>query len=62
MGIRNWLYHKHHWGIPHRREGERRIIQVCYECGKERELTTDLGQAGGDTGRAKADADDKRTR
>ena len=40
MSIRDWLYHRHYWGVPHRREG--RVIQICYECGKEREVSIDL--------------------
>jgi hypothetical protein len=42
MGIRDWLYHRHYWGVPHRREGDSRVIQICYECGKEREIRLDL--------------------
>ncbi len=42
MGIRDWFYHRHYWGIPHKREGDDRMIQICYECGKEREFRLDL--------------------
>ena len=42
MDIRSWLYHKHYWGVPHRRDGDGQTIQICYECGKERVLTIDL--------------------
>ena len=42
MSIRDWLYHRHYWGIPHRRVTDKRMIQICYECGKEREVRMDL--------------------
>ena len=42
MGIRDWLYHRHYWGIPHRREGGNQIIQICYECGRERQISIEL--------------------
>jgi len=42
MGIRDWLYHRHYWGLPHKRAGDSRLVQVCYECGKEREVQMDL--------------------
>jgi hypothetical protein len=42
MGIRDWLYHRHYWGIPHRREGDNQIIQICYECGRERQISMEL--------------------
>lgn len=42
MGLRDWLGHTHYWGTPHRREEDSRIIQICYECGKEREVRIDL--------------------
>ena len=42
MSIRDWLYHRHYWGIPHRRVTDNRMIQICYECGKEREVRMDL--------------------
>jgi hypothetical protein len=42
MSIRDWLYHRHYWGIPHRRAVDNRMIQICYECGKEREVRMDL--------------------
>jgi hypothetical protein len=34
--------HKHYWGIPHERPHDKRIIQICYECGAEREPKVDL--------------------
>ena len=34
--------HAHYWGVPHPRECDRNLIQVCYECGAERELRIDL--------------------
>jgi hypothetical protein len=42
MSIRDWLFHKHYWGSPHSRAGDQLIIQICYECGKQRELLVDL--------------------
>ena len=42
MSIRDWLYHRHYWGLPHKRQGDSRLVQVCYECGKEREVQMDL--------------------
>jgi hypothetical protein len=42
MSIRDWLYHRHYWGLPHRRKGDSRLVQICYECGKEREVQMDL--------------------
>jgi len=42
MSIRDWFYHRHYWGIPHRRITDNRMIQICYECGKEREVRMDL--------------------
>jgi hypothetical protein len=42
MSIRDWFYHRHYWGIPHRRAADNRMIQICYECGKEREIRMDL--------------------
>ena len=42
MSIRDWFYHRHYWGIPHRRVRDNRMIQICYECGKEREVRMDL--------------------
>jgi len=30
------LSRKHYWGMPHRAE-DRRLVQVCYECGAERQ-------------------------
>jgi len=42
MSIRDWLFHKHYWGSPHSRPSDQLIIQICYECGKQRELLVDL--------------------
>lgn len=36
--------HSHYWGMPHRRATDCRLIQICYECGKEREVKLDLLQ------------------
>jgi hypothetical protein len=38
MGIQDWFTtHTHYWGVPHRVEGEGRLIHECYECGKQRD-------------------------
>jgi hypothetical protein len=34
--------HRHYWGIPHERPADRRIIQICYECGAERKVKVEL--------------------
>ena len=34
--------HYHYWGIPHRRPSDKQLIQICYECGAEREVRIDL--------------------
>jgi len=34
--MRELIYHKHYWSIPHTRESDGRIVQMCYDCGKER--------------------------
>jgi hypothetical protein len=34
--------HSHYWGVPHPRTTDNRIIQVCYECGSEREVKIEL--------------------
>ncbi|HEY6331097.1 MAG TPA: hypothetical protein VI756_17345 [Blastocatellia bacterium] len=36
MNILELVYHRHYWSLPHRGEGNR-IIQTCYDCGKDRE-------------------------
>jgi hypothetical protein len=36
------MYHSHYWGIPHERRSDRLLIQICYECGKERVIKVDL--------------------
>lgn len=28
--------HEHYYGVPHQRESDSRLVQVCYECGAER--------------------------
>lgn len=37
MSIFCRLSGKHYWSVPHR-ETDRRLVQVCYECGSERTL------------------------
>ena len=34
--------HAHYWGVPHPRSTDDRLIQVCYECGAEREVKIEL--------------------
>ena len=34
--------HSHYWGVPHTRITDNRLIQVCYECGAEREVKIEL--------------------
>ena len=34
--------HAHYWGVPHTRSTDNRFIQICYECGAEREVKIDL--------------------
>jgi len=41
--MRELIYHKHYWSIPHTRESDGRIIQICYDCGKERVSPINLG-------------------
>ena len=43
MNIISFLtYHTHYWGIPHERPADKRLIQTCYECGRERVIQVDL--------------------
>lgn len=34
--------HSHYWGVPHPRTRDNRLVQVCYECGAEREVKIEL--------------------
>lgn len=34
--------HIHYWGIPHERPSDKRLVQICYECGAERVMKIDL--------------------
>jgi len=34
--------HAHYWGVPHPRVRDNRLIQICYECGAEREIKIEL--------------------
>jgi hypothetical protein len=36
--------HSHYWGVPHPRSADDKLIQVCYECGAEREVKVQLRQ------------------
>lgn len=40
-------FHRHYWGIFHERPSDKRLIQTCYDCGKEREPKVDLRPHGG---------------
>jgi hypothetical protein len=48
MSLRELIYHKHYWSVPHGRAGDNKIIQICYDCGKERESPINLGPAAAD--------------
>ncbi|MBI3654117.1 MAG: hypothetical protein HY231_24055 [Acidobacteria bacterium] len=32
----------HHWGVPHRRESDNRLVMSCYSCGDEHEVKVAL--------------------
>jgi hypothetical protein len=34
--------HTHYWGVPHERSADRRIVQTCYGCCKDRDLKVEL--------------------
>ena len=34
--------HRHHFGVWHRRSSDGKLIQRCYECGREREVKVRL--------------------
>ena len=34
--------HSHYWGVPHPRAKDSHLVQVCYECGAEREIKIEL--------------------
>ena len=44
MSILEFVYHRHYWSIPHRREGDNGIIQTCYDCGRDRESLLIIGE------------------
>jgi hypothetical protein len=48
ISIRELFFHKHYWSVPHGRAADNKIIQVCYDCGKERESPIKLGPPRGD--------------
>jgi hypothetical protein len=35
-------HHTHYWGLPHERPADKRLIQICFVCGAERELKVEL--------------------
>lgn len=47
MGIFKQLFqvHVHHWGIPHTRTVDNRLVQTCYECSQDRELRIELRES-----------------
>lgn len=34
--------HRNYWGVPHRRKTDGLLVQICYDCGAEREVKIDL--------------------
>jgi hypothetical protein len=34
--------HRHYWGVPHKEDNAQRIVQICYGCGKVRDVKIDL--------------------
>ena len=34
--------HDHYWGLPHERSVDRRLVQTCYGCGRERLIKVEL--------------------
>jgi hypothetical protein len=39
MKLLKWFLpsgHKCHWGIPHRNNKQKALVQTCYECGEVR--------------------------
>jgi hypothetical protein len=34
--------HEHYWGVPHKRVGDKVLIQTCYECGADRRVKADI--------------------
>jgi hypothetical protein len=56
MSILDFLYHRHYWSLPHRRDSDNRIIQICYDCGRERQSPLIIAGSKPETGAA----DDKK--
>ena len=38
--------HAHYWGVPHPDAKNNRLVQTCYECGAERQITKWLSPEG----------------
>lgn len=37
--LRYFAFHNHYWGVPHISEKDQgRLVQTCYECGRERRV------------------------
>lgn len=34
--------HAHYWGVPHLRDADKRVIQTCYGCSKDRLVKIEL--------------------
>jgi hypothetical protein len=57
--------HTHYWGIPHLSETDKRLIQICYECGAHRKVKANLqpsldSKPGGLTSGSSSSVDGKR--
>lgn len=37
--------HRHYWGVPHKEPEHSRLVQVCYGCGKIRDVKIDMHSA-----------------
>ncbi len=34
--------HRHHWGIPHKRQSDNAVIQTCYGCSQQRKVNVNF--------------------
>ncbi len=34
--------HRHYWGVPHMEREQSKLVQVCYGCGKVRDVKVDM--------------------
>jgi hypothetical protein len=37
--------HRHYWGVPHMDRDNSRLVQVCYGCGKVRDVKADISSS-----------------